>query len=297
MGTADRFTRHEVQRILDVTRKQLDYWERLQLVGPRRRGGGERFYDFRDLISLRTAKQLTEQGVPAYRLRRSLLALQRKLAEVRAPLAELRILSDGRDVIVEQKGARVEPLSGQLVLNFDTRELDDKLRVMPERNAEAWFALGTEFQADPSTRPQAIGAYRQALEQDPGRVDALINLGALLYEQADFPAALDCFRRVVRREPGNPLAHYNLGSVLEELDQLEAARKHLREAVRLEPDYADAHYNLAYICEKLNAREEARQHWRRYLELDPLSPWCGYARERLSAETSGQPAPLPPKRR
>lgn len=283
MGTTQRFTRREVQRILDVTEKQLEYWERLRLVGPRRRWG-ERFYDFGDLVSLRTAKQLTDQGVPAHRLRRALVALQQQLSDIQAPLTELRIRSDGRDVVVEQDGARLEPLSGQLVLNFDTRELGDKLRVMPERSAEEWFALALELEAGASTRQEAIDAHRHALAKNPCRADVLVNLGALLYEQADFKEAADCFRRAMKLEPGNPLAHYNLGSVLEELGQLEAAQKHLREAVRLKPDYSDAHYNLALVCEKQGAHDEARQHWLRYLQLDPSSPWCDYARQRLAAE-------------
>ena len=62
MGTTDRFSRGEVQRILDVTEKQLDYWERLRIICPKK-GRGEKFYDFRDLIGLRTAKQLIAAGV------------------------------------------------------------------------------------------------------------------------------------------------------------------------------------------------------------------------------------------
>ena len=62
MGATERFTRREFQRLLDVTDKQLNYWERLRLVSPRK-GGTEKFYDFRDLISLRTAKQLIEKGI------------------------------------------------------------------------------------------------------------------------------------------------------------------------------------------------------------------------------------------
>ncbi len=130
MGTTERFTRCEVQRILDVTEKQLDYWERLRFVSPRK-GKNEKFYDFGDLISLRAAKQLIEEGVPANRLHRSLVALRQQLSEVQAPLTELRILSNGRDVVVERRGARLEPLSGQFVLNFDTRELGDKLDKIP----------------------------------------------------------------------------------------------------------------------------------------------------------------------
>jgi tetratricopeptide (TPR) repeat protein len=282
MGAAERFSRREVQRILDVTEKQLDYWERLGLVAPRK-GKGEKFYDFRDLISLRTAKQLIEQGVPANRLRRSLAALQQKLSEVQAPLTELRILSDGKDVIVERDGARLEPISGQFVLNFDTRQLNDKVRFMPERNAEEWFALALQYEADRSTRAEAMDAYEHALAIHPQLVEALINLGTLHYEQGDFEKGAEHFRRAVELDPENALAQFNLGSLLEELGQLELARQHLRQAVRLDAGYADAHYNLAFVCEKLGAFPEARQHWQRYVELDPSSPWCNYARQRLAS--------------
>jgi tetratricopeptide (TPR) repeat protein len=281
MGATDRFTRREFQRLLDVTDKQLNYWERLQLVSPRK-GGAEKFYDFRDLITLRTAKQLIEEGVSANRLRRSLLALNQKLSQVQAPLTELRILANGRDVIVEHDGARLEPISGQFVLNFETRELRDKVRVMPERSAQDWFALALQYEADPASRAEAIDAYERVLATNPSHVDALINLGMLSYDGGDLEKAADCFRRAVALEDDNAVARFNLGSVLEEMGQLEQARQQLRLAVRLDPEYADAHYNLAFVCEKLGAGAEAREHWQRYVELDPGSPWCDYARHRLS---------------
>jgi len=278
----ERFTRREFQRILDVTDKQLNYWEKLRLVTPRK-SGADKFYDFRDLISLRTAKQLIEKGVPANRLRRSLVALNQQLSEVQAPLTELRILSNGRDVIVERDGARLEPLSGQFVLNFDTRELRDKLRVMPERNLEDWFALALQYESDPQSRPQAIDAYQRVLAANPRHIDALINLGMLSYEEGQLESAASCFLRAVAVHPDYAVAHFNLGSVLEELGQLETSRQHLRVAVRLDPCHADAHYNLAFVCDKLAAPAEARRHWQLYIDLDPTSPWCAYARDRLAS--------------
>jgi len=282
MGATDRFTRREFQRLLDVTDKQLNYWERLRLVSPRK-GGNEKSYDFRDLISLRTAKQLIEKGVSANRLRRSLVALHQKLSEVQAPLTELRILSNGRDVIVERDGARLEPISGQFVLNFDTRDLSDKVRYMPERSPEDWYALALQYEADPDARAEAIDAYQRVLATDPGHIDALINLGMLSYDDGNVEKATECFQRAAELNKDNAVAQFNLGSVLEELGQLESARQHLRLAVRLDPRYADAHYNLAFVCDKLSAYAEAREHWKRYVELDPASPWCDYARRRLAA--------------
>jgi tetratricopeptide (TPR) repeat protein len=281
MGATDRFTRREFQRLLDVTDKQLNYWERLQLVSPRK-GGTEKFYDFRDLISLRTAKQLIEKGVSANRLRRSLLALNQKLSEVQAPLTELRIMSNGRDVIVERDGARLEPISGQFVLNFDTRDLNDKIRYMPERGPEDWYALALQYEADPRARAEAIDAYQRVLAVNPSHIDALINLGMLSYDDGNVEKATECFQRAAELNKDNAIAQFNLGSVLEELGELESARQHLRLAVRLDPRYADAHYNLAFVCDKLGAGAEAREHWQRYVELDPGSPWCDYARRRLT---------------
>ncbi|MFQ5777937.1 MAG: tetratricopeptide repeat protein [Terriglobia bacterium] len=278
----EQFTRREVLRILGLTEKQLTYWERLGLVRPRKHWG-QKFYRFPDLISLRTVKQLTDQRVPARRLRRAVEALKHQLGTVEAPLTELRVLSDGRRIVVEYEGVQLEPLSGQLLLNFDTQELGKKIRVLPERTAEEWFALAVDSESDPATYSEAIHAYRRVLEKSPQWVEPHINLGTLLYEQGDHRQAARCYRQAVELEPDNPLAHFNLGSVLDELGQLEEARQHLRWALRLKPDYADARYNLARVSERLGELNEARKNWQGYLELDPHSPWAEHARSRLAA--------------
>ena len=287
MGATDRFSPEEVQRIVGLTAKQLDYWDRLRLVSPRKEQGNH-FYGFRDLIGLRTVKQLVEQGVPANRLRRALAALHEKLDQAQAPLAELRVLSDGRDIVVERGGARLEPLSGQFVLNFTTRELDERVRVMTGRNANEWLATALEYEAEGKTRAQAIEAYERALRADPCKPKALINCGTLYYEEGNLEKASEYFRRALALDAENALAHFNLGSVMDDAGEEEAARQHLRQAVRLHPNYPDAHYNLAFVCEKLGAFAEAREHWQAYVRLDPVGPWCTYARQRLASTTMAQ---------
>ncbi len=303
MPTMDRYTRSDVLRIAGITAQQLSYWERLELIlpyAPRKSGRAsphgpagaapraERLYTFADLISLRTIKQLTEGGVPASRLRDAVEALRRQLAQVDAPLAELRILSNGRNIAVEYQGRTLEPLSGQLLFNFDAAELADKVTAMPERTPEEWFALALDCEGHAELRRQAIEAYQQVIRESPGWVEPHLNLGTLLYEQGDVAQAAERFRRAAALAPENPLAHFNLGCVLDELKQFEAARQHLREAVRRKPDYADAHYNLARVCDQLGAHAEARTHWGLYLQLDPDSRWAEYARQRL--EVLGQAA-------
>jgi tetratricopeptide (TPR) repeat protein len=288
----DRFSPEDVQRIVGLTGKQLDYWDRLRLVSPHRENG-IRYYNFRDLIGLRTVKQLVADGVPAGRLRHALNALREKLSLVPAPLAELRVLSDGKDILVEHGGARLEPVSGQFALNFETSELGERVRMMkpkPGPNADEWLATALEYDAGAETRAEAMEAYDRALGIEPQRLDALLNCGTLCYEDGNLKKAAEYFTRALQVDPENALAHFNLGSVLDEVGRLEAARIHLRQAVRLDPSYPDAHYNLAFVCEKLRAHNEARRHWETYVKLDPSSPWCGYARQRLMAPTRGKTA-------
>lgn len=281
MGSTDRFSREEVQRILDVTTKQLEYWDRLDLVSSQK-DESNRFYDFRDLIGLRTVKQLTENGVPAQRLGRALAALRKGILNSHAPLNELRIHSDGRDVIVERDGVRLDPLSGQMVMNFDTREMGEKVRVMSGRSAEDLFEAALDSETEGRTAKETIEAYERALIANPQKIEALINCGTLHYELGNLEKAEQYFRRAVKTDSTSALAFSNLGSVLEELGHLEEARQHLRSAVRIEPGYSDARYTLALVCEKMNAFAEAREHWQQYVALDPQSPWSDFARKRIA---------------
>jgi predicted Zn-dependent protease len=286
MGTSDRFSREDVQRILELTPKQLDTWEGLRLIASRT-DQESRVYDFRDLIGLRTVKQLIEKGVPASQLGRAVSALRERLSHVEAPLTELRVLSDGRDVIVERDGARMEPVSGQFVLNFETRELDERVRAISVGfSAEQWFARALACEAEKKTSAEAVSAYEQALRVEPRKIEALINCGTLYYEQGNLEKAREYFQRAADADPQNSLAHANLGSVLEEMGEAEEARQHLRQAVRLDPRHSDARYNLALVCDKLGAVAEAREHWRAYVQLDPAGPWSDYARQRLAASFS-----------
>jgi tetratricopeptide (TPR) repeat protein len=282
MGATERFSPADVQRILGLTSKQLDSWDRIGLVSPKGNQASP-YYDFRDLIGLRTVKQLLESGVSANRLQKALSALNEKLSKVEAPLSQLRILSDGKDVLVEDGAGRLDPLSGQFVLNFQTRELDEGVRSIPKRGADDWLAVALSYESDKSTRFEAIDAYNRCLDVEPHNLDALLNCGTLYYEEKSFEKAANCFRRALAAQPQNTLAHFNLGSVLEEMGQLEPAREHLRQAVNLDPNHSDAHYNLAFVCEKLRSFAEAREHWQAYVKLDPVGPWSAYARQRIAA--------------
>ena len=286
MSPLEQFKRSDVLRIIGITAGRLSYWRSLRLLEPPLGPTHirKRIYNFSDLVRLRSVKELTGERVPARRVGMALEALRRQRPDdTGARLTEARLLPFGRDVAVDEHGCRVDPISGQLLLPFETAAPATKVRAMPTRSLEDWLTLATECGDDPALRRRAIGAYQRIVERAPAWLEPRLNLGTLLYEDGDWVSAAREFRRSIEIAPGNPLAHFNLASVLEDLGELEFAVQHFQEALSLTPAFADAHFNLARVYEKLGAIASARAHWELYLKLDPVGEWAAFARKRWEA--------------
>jgi MerR HTH family regulatory protein len=108
------FRTREVAQILGVSRRQLQYWAKTDLVLPSHRTeGGHHRYTFQDLVALKAAKRLIDAGVSVQRIRRSIGALRRILPSVSQPLAELVLVATGDVVLVLREGTAFEAVSGQ----------------------------------------------------------------------------------------------------------------------------------------------------------------------------------------
>jgi tetratricopeptide (TPR) repeat protein len=296
----ERYTQGEVARMLGVTRRQLDYWAKLRLVKPQARWGG-RFYSFADLVALETIKRLTARRVPAGRLRRAILALQTQLGETRAPLSELRIATNGRQVVVTSPlpdSRPIEPLTGQFVLRFETEALANRVRTMSSRTAEEWFEIGLACDSTPETLERAAEAYGRALEAAPDWIEPYINLSTTLYQLERVEEAQTVLTKAAAIEPSHPLVHYNLGCVYDQLGASDKAIEHLRRAVELAPHLADAHLNLAIAYEQRGQKEQARRHLSLYLQYEPRGAWAEFARSQIrQSRAAGRSGKLTPFRK
>lgn len=108
------FRRGELCRIVGLTPRQVQYWDKTALLRPSyRTKGGHGRYSFQDLIAFKTAKRLLDAGVPLQRMRRSIGALQKILPSVKRPLVDLTLVATGELVLVFHKGAVFEAISGQ----------------------------------------------------------------------------------------------------------------------------------------------------------------------------------------
>lgn len=289
--TADLYGIVDAARVVGVPETRLRSWARSGFLGPSARSGKRRLYTFQDLIGLRTAKNLVEQGVPMARVRAAIEALRASLPRVTRPLSELRVVADGHDVVVRADDAAFEPLTGQLVLDFEVRTLrDDVVRVLrtsdpapaQRRAAYAYYLEGCRLDEDEVTFDRAEEAYRKAIELDPSLANALTNLGNLRFRRGAADEAEALYHRALAIDAAQPEAHYNLGFLAYERGDVDGAIGRFRRAVALDPAFADAHFNLAMALEERGRAPDARAHWEAYLRLDPAGPWAEVARRHLA---------------
>ncbi len=285
----DLFTRREVARLLNVSETRLRALDRAHIVSPSGQRGRARAYTFQDLIALRATRELLEHQVRLRDVARAIGVLRATLPRVTRPLQELRIVGDGRRVVVRSDSGSFEPLTGQMVLDFEVQSLrDDVVRLLrPEvgsaraRTAYDLYVEASGLDEDPATYNQAEELYERAVKLDPSLAIAYTNLGNIRFRRGDEGGAEALYRRAIEIDGQQPEAHYNLGYVMLERGDAKAATSFFERALKGDPRFADAQFNLAMAWEQLGERARARPHWKKYLELEPVGTWAEIAREHL----------------
>jgi len=281
------FTDREVSRLLALTPRRAGQLRRLGLLHPVDRPGS---YSFREVVGLRVARTLLDQGLTVRQVGKALAALRRLLPDSEAPLAELRVAVRGGEVFIEKDSQLLEP-SGQIVMEFSGKELAEEVRdsarrglvrpmARPESEAQRWFELGSQWDGDPAEWERAIDAYQRVITLDPQHGAAWNNLGLLHHRLGRYEDARRHYEVALAADPTCAEAAYNLGSLHDDLADLSQAVTWYRRALEVRLDYADAHFNLASALERRGDLATARHHWLRYVDLDPDSRWAEIARAR-----------------
>ncbi len=115
---------------------------------------------------------------------------------------------------------------------------------------ESHLAVG-RYREERGANDQAIAAYRQAIDADPGHTSAWSALGALLAKLGQYDEAVQALERTVSLEPTASYLHNNLGYALLLDGRDEAAAAALRRAVELDDDNRRAWSNLAQAYRRL----------------------------------------------
>ena len=108
------FKAGEVVEIVQISRRQLQYWSQTDLIRPSAKTpGGHSRYTFGDLVALKAAKRLIDAGVSVQRIRKSIRALRQTLPAVDRPLTELVLVATGDVLLAFKDGTAFDAISGQ----------------------------------------------------------------------------------------------------------------------------------------------------------------------------------------
>jgi len=270
------YTVADVAQLLKLAPAQVRAFARDGFLSPGRGPRGDFRFSFQDLVVLRAAKDLAAARIPARRIRRTLKRLRQELPRGRS-LAELRITAEGERIVVRDGETAWNPDSGQVVIDFQVRDLATRAAPIARRtaraaqaaeadyDADAWYELGLELEA---VAPQeARDAYRRALELDPHHADAHVNLGRLLQEEDLTEEAETHYRAALAESPEHATAWFDLGTALEDLRRPGDAVEAYRRAILADRRLADAHFNLARLYEKAGKKAAALRHLGIYQRL------------------------------
>jgi len=241
-------------------------------VTPARGARNEYRFSFQDVVLLRTADQLLAQKIPPRKVVRALAQLRRQLpAEV--PLTGLRISAVGPDIAVRQGDLQWEAESQQLLMDFEVAPAGGEVAFI-NRNAKAVppaavapIDLSQAQALERSDPASAEAAYREALRQAPDSVDAVLCLGALLYDAGRLADALAVYDAGLARLPREPRLHYNRALALEDLQRDDDALAAYEACIALAADFADAHFNAGRLYERLGRQQLALRHFSAYRRL------------------------------
>jgi tetratricopeptide (TPR) repeat protein len=172
-------------------------------------------------------------------------------------------------------------------------------------NSLAYNNLGEALSKREGKLPDAIAAFEQSVQIQPGYAKARVNLAGALAEEGrvgdavrEYQAALrldptlsavhfnlanllsrlpgrmadaiDEYRQAIRIQPDFTEAQNNLGNALQSAGDLPAAIDAFQGAVKSQPGYAEGHFNLATALAQVPGRmPEAIAEWRAAIRMSP----------------------------
>ncbi len=272
----NRYSRQDVLRILHISSRQLNGWEKAGLIAV------AEDYGFDDLVQLRKLRDLRAMRVSAASIRNGIRAMK-AVSGMANPLLEAGVARRGPRVVFRHSGAAMDPVARQFEFDFEAgaarvAAVDEASCSAAHRQDQIGLLFLDGVRCEEQGRiAEAVAYYEEALalgEHGP----AAINLGTILYNQHEFQRAEQMYRRATLASPDYALAFFDLGNALDELKRVDEAVQAYLAAIHLAPGYADAHYNLALSFERSDRRRKALRHWLAYARLDPVGPWANHAR-------------------
>jgi len=196
------FGRKAVMALVSVSKMQLEYWDKREIVKPSKgaRGKGtRREYSFKDLVALKTAKRLKDKGISLQKIRAALTWLRKHFPDLTQPFAELQFVTDGATIFVldQDREKILDTLKrGQIVFFIALGGLIEKLRGEVKefsRPMERRVAVGGQTFTVVLTPDLEDGGFAVQCREVPGAIsqaeseqEAVDNITEVLEEHLEY---------------------------------------------------------------------------------------------------------------
>jgi tetratricopeptide (TPR) repeat protein len=166
------------------------------------------------------------------------------------------VVTNGQNINLALAASRLSALEPEKLLSFE--ELAAKLRGSPQADAisERWYLNGLNS-LWLGNYESALGYFEIAVDKNPGRAEAWIQVGYCKVKQGKNRDAIRAFQQAIRLRPTSVEAYNKLGDAYFYSGSFNEAIEAYRQAVRLNPRQPEAYYNLGMTYLEVGDRAQA----------------------------------------
>lgn len=272
-------------RMIDFQRENASQKRRLEAMEDRLRAAGTELGS-----ALETGKPDTKSREEMEMLR-DIISRQLRIQEHRrsakdAVMTEIRKIGQQNGPLVDniqglfEQELQLTAEESRLIAEFkidDDFIFDDRPQEHEVANASKNLQQSISIKDQLARRAFANGRFLAArevfesiLDQHPGHVETMLNLGVVHVKNEDIPLAVSSFNdALVIRGDNLAFAHFMLGVCHYRLSDLGNSRQSLKRAVDLDNENAKAYVFLGNVAGRENLDDEAEAHFKTAIQIDP----------------------------
>ncbi len=125
-----------------------------------------------------------------------------------------------------------------------------------ERTSKLYSALGFTYEQQKDYK-NAVGAYKQAVDQDSDNLDAMRGLAQNLMSDGQLDEALKQYKKIIEGDPQDPQSYMRIAEIYRRTGNFDQALDALKKAEMYVQDSLEVPYNMAVIYQAQGKFDEA----------------------------------------
>lgn len=177
-------------------------------------------------------------------------------------------VTNGQNINMALGVSRLNGLVPGSLVALNKRNEAVKTFGMNETMSEWWYKSGISS-LWLENYDSALESFRNAIERNPKRVEAWIEVGFCMVKQGKTDDAIKALQRAIQLKPDSAEAWNNLGDAYYHATRYPEAISAYQQAVKIAPNMAEARYNLGVTYSEMGDRDAAIVQSRLLEQVDP----------------------------